>query len=503
LQRPPKKLIYGLMGLLLVYVILRSVAAAAGKSFWYDELVTLTVGSQGSLSGILTALRRPLDTQPPLFYVIEHFASRFTRNQEIAWRLPSILAFPCTLACVFLYVKRNNGEIIGFLCAIFFLTTSAFQLYAVEARPYSMLVACIAFALVCYQRAPSSLWTVLLAASLAMAESVHYLAVLSMVPFGLAETVHYWNTRKFRWPVWMALVVGTGPLLVFWNLLVTDKAYYGAHYWNRFAFSFIPWAYGDFFQTNREFGAGLAAVALAGSLGVALGGRFANQAQLEEKSGDPAEATLLFGLVALPFIAYLVTSVMHSGLTPRYILSTVLGIALAFGYVLSRARAGGVILFTIFTLSAVGVSELHFWKSVRADLNQVRTSGKSTAAFINGAGHPELRVVVPDGQTLLWLAHYAFPTSVDRFAYLLPDSPPETWADSTDKLLQVIQPDVPLRVSKFSEFTSSNSSFLLFVEEKGHGGDWVLLQLSREGWSMETVATDEWRRIYLVNRKGS
>ncbi len=133
-----------------------------------------------------------------------------------------------------------------------------------------MAVACIAFALVCYQRVPSPLWTVLLAISLALAQSLHYLAVLAMVPFGLAEVVHFLETRKFRWPVWAALVVGASPLLLFWKLIAANKAYYGAHFWAHLPFSAIPRAYGELLETSSQLGAGIAAVALAGILGTAL-----------------------------------------------------------------------------------------------------------------------------------------------------------------------------------------------------------------------------------------
>ena len=502
---PPKKVIYGLMGFLLLYAIFRSVAAAAGKPFWYDELITLTVSSQGSSSGILNALRRPVDTQPPLFYVIEHFASHFSRNQEIAFRLPSILAFPCTLICVFLSVRKHGNEIVALICAFLLLLTSTFQLYAVEARPYSMVVACIAFALVCYRRAPSPLWTVLLALSLALGESLHYFAVLTMIPFGLAEAVRLWTTKKFRWPVWTALVVGAMPVLVFWNLLAIDKAYFGAHIWNRFAFSFIPWAYGDFFQTNGEFGAGIAAVALAGSMGAALWHRSANASQSEEMREDPAEATILAGMVALPFLAYLIVSVVHAGLSPRYILSTVLGIVLALGYILSRAKPGVVALFAVFVFSAVGVHELHFWRSSRADIQNVKSSGIAAGKFIESAGHKELPVVVPNGLALLWLIHYASPPATDRLLYPTPDHLPSdsNWADTVDKGLEAAVDYLPLRISNFTEFGATHKEFLLYVVDEDTPRDWLTMRLSREGWSMETVALDESRRIYLITSRGN
>ena len=336
-EQPPKKLIYGLLGLLLLYAIVRSLVAAAGKAFWYDELLTLTVSSLGSWKATLEAVRR-LDGQPPLFYAIEKFALGLGRKQEIALRLPSLLAFPCTLACVFIYVKKRGGEIVAFLCALFLLITTLFQTYAVEARPYSMAVACIAFALVCYQRVPSPLWTVLLAISLALAQSLHYLAVLAMVPFGLAEAVHFLETRKFRWPVWAALVVGALPLLLFWKFLAIHKAIYGAHFWAHLEFSLIPHTYGELLQTSSQLGAGIAAVALAGVLGTAFSLRAVKTTGPEERNKDLAEAVLLFAFVALPFAAYLLTRVVHIGLAARYVLAMVLGVSVALGYILSRAR---------------------------------------------------------------------------------------------------------------------------------------------------------------------
>ena len=82
-----------------------------------------------------------------------------------------------------------------------------------------MVIACIAFALVCYQRLPSLRWAALLGISLFLAESFHYYAVLAMIPFGFAEAVLLLRTRRIRWGVWLALACGTLPLIVFWPLL--------------------------------------------------------------------------------------------------------------------------------------------------------------------------------------------------------------------------------------------------------------------------------------------
>jgi hypothetical protein len=64
-----KNLTYALLLGLMLYALVRSLFAAAGKSFWYDEVLTLAVASQGSWKGIVAALHAPVDCQPPLGYM--------------------------------------------------------------------------------------------------------------------------------------------------------------------------------------------------------------------------------------------------------------------------------------------------------------------------------------------------------------------------------------------------------------------------------------------------
>src|SRR5208337_5695249 len=108
-----KRLILGLMVALVVYVIVRGMAAAAMKPFWFDELLTWAVSSQPSMGAVWAALTRAVDGQPLGFYAIERIASSFSHNKEIALRLPAILAMPCTMVCVFVFVKKRSGELIA------------------------------------------------------------------------------------------------------------------------------------------------------------------------------------------------------------------------------------------------------------------------------------------------------------------------------------------------------------------------------------------------------
>jgi hypothetical protein len=504
---PPKKLIPVLMGALLVYVLARNLVAAAGKPFWYDEILTWTISSLGSWGEIMKALRLPLDGQPPLFDVIEHYASGLARNKEVVLRLPSIVAFPCALACVFVYVRKRGGERVALLCAIMLLMTQVYQQYATEARPYSILVACIAFALVCYDRVPSATWTLLLALSLALAESIHYMAVIAMIPFGLAEAVYSLRARRFRWQVWVALGAGVVPLVVFWPLLAVNKSYFGVHFWAHFEFAAIPSAYGELFLTGSPFGAAIMAVALIGMLAIVTAMRSASGDDSDRNAKDLADATVVLGLAALPFIGYVaVVLLQHSALTTRYVLSTATGICIAFGYILSRAKRGAVELAAVFVLAVVGMHEVHFWRSSRNDIREVHSMGIAAEKFIATAGHAELPVVVPPILTFVQLIHYASsPAAAERYVCLtrIPRAGGGISPDMADLSLDIVKLYIPMRTYDFASFAEANRNFLLYAVEKDPGRDKLILYLSHAGWTLQTVALDDWQRVYLVTRPNS
>jgi hypothetical protein len=94
-------------------------------------------------------------------------------------------------------VKRRSGELVGFLCAAMLPGTSLFRTYAIDARGYSVVVACVTFALVCSERLPSPGWAVLFALGLLLAESFRYYAIFSMIPFGISEAALLYSTRRF------------------------------------------------------------------------------------------------------------------------------------------------------------------------------------------------------------------------------------------------------------------------------------------------------------------
>ena len=500
---PSGRTVYWLLGVLVAYVLVRTIFSAATKPFWFDELITLSLSSLPNMKAVWQGLARALDGTPPGFYLIERPFVGLSADKEIGLRLPSILAFPCTLLCVFVYAKKRTGEVIAFLCTLFLLLTSLFLKYAVEARSYSLLIACIAFALIGYQRVPSTWWTILLGISLAVAQTLHHYAVFAMVPFGLAEAVYFVRAHKFRWQVWLALLAGVVPLLFFWPLLVNVRTVFGAHLFNSYSFSAIPGTYGQFFSTDSAFAAAIVAVCIAGVIGRYLlprGGAGAAASRVSD--ADAAEGTLLLAFILLPLITFTIVRVMHGGMRDAYVLASLLGIALALAGALSLARPGVVALFAVFIIFSVAVREYKFWRA-KPSLHFVSPTA-SVEEFIEGNGYPGLPVVVSSGMKYTPLAHYASPAFAKRLFYLMDPEKQNKYQgnDTFDKNVIILRDYMPLQVEDFSEFTAGHREFLLYTEEPEDGGTWLPIYLSREAESMRTVVVEPSRRLYLVRMKG-
>jgi len=479
-----------LLAALLVYAFVRSVVASGTKPYWYDELLTRLVVSRGSWAGMMEAVRAPLDTQPPLFYLVERAATHLVQNQELAYRIPSALAMVVTLLCVYAYVRRARGAMLGLLCAFFCLMTSVFRYFAEEARPYSLLVACTALALVCYQRAERGRWVVLLGCVFALAESLHYLAVLMMVPFGLAELWAVYASRRARWRVWLAFLAGPIALIPWWGILRLNQAYYGPHHVSlSFTFIDISHVYSDFFLLSTPIATAIAFTAILAVVATTEWKEF--RTARREQAGEVQEAILLIGLALLPFTGYVFARVTHSGLMSRYVLPGVLGIVLGLGYALGRSSRRSVLLVSAFLVCAVALDELHFWRFAKQESREVANEGKVEADFIESAGYRDLPVVIPNGD-VLWMARYAFPNAPERLVYLTDDH------DTVDKGMTQAKKYVAMQVWEAGKFAASHARFLVFMRSPDPNLRWITEKHVPAGAKVEQVASDGIRELDLV-----
>jgi 4-amino-4-deoxy-L-arabinose transferase-like glycosyltransferase len=200
------------LAILVAYAAVRSLVGAVTTPFWYDEMCTYIVARQPTVSRIWSALERAADGQPPGFYLIERVFATIIHNEEVAFRFPSILGFCVTTVCLFIFVRRRSRSVYALVCAAIPLMTILFHWYATEARPYSLVVACVSIVLICYQRAPAPGWMLLMGLVFAVSQTLSYYAVFALAPFGLAEFALFLTAHQFRLRVWMALACGITPL---------------------------------------------------------------------------------------------------------------------------------------------------------------------------------------------------------------------------------------------------------------------------------------------------
>jgi|GEM_PF-801776 len=492
------------LAVLLAYALLRSVVAAATKPFWYDEVMTFIVARQTTVPRIWSALGKAVDGQAPGFYLVERLFASMVSYQEVAFRLPLILGFCLTTACLFLFVRRRFGGACALACAAISLTTSLFHFYATEARPYSLVVACVSMALLCYQRAPAPGWMLLMGSMFAVSLTLSYYAVFALVPFALAEFALFLSVRQLRWPVWLALACGTAPLAFFWPLLAQNKKYYGALPFATPNLSAILHIYGSIFGTSPSWGVAIVA-AISFFIVAIIVFPNGNKAGTESQTNSSLhEYVLVLALLGLPLISYLLAKIMHAGLSERYVLSTALGVPLAVAHILPRLERRGLIVGVGFVISLLATQEAIFWKAHLGQLTRFEPAAVSVESLVRAAGYPDMPVVVSDGLDYLPIAHYATPAMAKRLVCLVdvPASLLYAGDDVLDKELIVLRPFTSLQISDFADFVSQHRTFLLY-SSNGSGGDphdWWATRLLRDGYALRVVAADHRQSVFLVTR---
>src|ERR1035437_2037628 len=173
--------------LILLGVGLCSALHAVAKPFWYDEIITTIVCHLPTVPAIWHALDSAADTNPPFFYVVFRLAGRLISDDHLGYRLPSILGLLGTVLCIYIALARRLSRLSALVAATSVLCTPLAS-YAFEARPYAHMLGCISGAVVAWQRIDDSmLWALVVAIALAMAESLHYYAILVWPAFVVAE----------------------------------------------------------------------------------------------------------------------------------------------------------------------------------------------------------------------------------------------------------------------------------------------------------------------------
>lgn len=485
---------------LSLYSFLRNLAHADIKPLWFDELLTQAISRQAGFSGIWNALKSGSDGNPPFFYFIERAASRLASNEMIAFRLPSILAFSFTVICLYLFVQKRSGVRAGLTCAFLLFITPLNTLYAVEARPYSLLVASLAFAMLAYQRLPGAWWTIGLLVSLSLAESLHYYAGLACFSFFVAELVHIYSARRFRTWVWLSMFGSLIPAVLSAPLLLGLRRIYGTHFVARPELMLIPRSYGEYFRLDAMWGIAIAGIAAL--VVIAAWARASRQTADAPNADDvtPAsEYALVLGFVALPAFGVVVARIAHGGAMDRYFLAAILGIAIAFGYVLNSLRPAEFKLIAAFVLIAVAAQEFGFFRLLLSSPKGIDDRADFLLPLLAAAHHNDLPVVISDAGQYVELAHAAPQSLNQRMVAFVDPANAVIYAqtDTVDRLVIRLNSYVPLRAYEFKPYAAEHPVFLLYSD--GTTFDWWPIRLAHDGAEVEVAAKQGPGILYWVS----
>ena len=221
-------------------------AKAEAKPLWYDELVTFNVSGLQPFSRLWAALKAGVDGTPPFYYLIVQTARRLPGEPHQLIRLPSIFGYLLALLAIYLFVRKRRSGAIA-LVAVLLLSISPFREYAVEARPYGLLVGFLAIAAAVWQSIGEKGYrSLLLFLCLSVAVSCHYFAVVSLAIFGLAEAAFLLETRRIRWGVWLAVFGASLPFFVLFDHLVSFGRDFTPHFWSPAKWSDLIFTYADY-----------------------------------------------------------------------------------------------------------------------------------------------------------------------------------------------------------------------------------------------------------------
>jgi hypothetical protein len=339
-------------GVLLLTAVLALVWSHA-RLMWNDEFLSFYSDSVPTLGGVLhVQMHSPISLDPPTYHLLSHLSMDVAGRNGIALRLPALCGFLLLEASLFLLVRRLAGYRAGLIAMTLPLCTASFR-YAVEGRPYGLLLGLYAAAVLCWVAAaergetarPRALPLIGLFLSIALAITSHYFGVLILLPVSLGEAMRSWRRWRFDWPVVATMTAGLASIA----LILPGKAalapYQRHYYTSAVNLHNVSQGYRELFVRYNTWPlpvqkvcADLLAVATLWLLWATVR-RLRAHAGTEPALGRDLGAALwaaMLGLAVLPFFGYLFGRFVTHTMEVRYVIAALIPFAVSIALLLER-----------------------------------------------------------------------------------------------------------------------------------------------------------------------
>ncbi len=443
-----------------------------GQRFvWFDELCTFDIARAGSLRQLWQWVLK-YDNNPPTVYLLSRWSMEIFGPTAFGLRLPSMLAFYLGSVAMLLYLRRKVGTAVGAF-AVLMLWSSATFYYATEARVYALVFMSFSFLLLSWDTATRqehrtlALWGVAFFNALLLVS--HVFASLCLMAVLLAEAVRYLRRRQPDYPLYAALVLPMGAMLVYIPLI---RVYHGLILWPQFHASFL--------MAGRFYYHAMDSVARALFV-VALAAVVLLPSSKNRRTPTPsfaAEDWALFICVLLnPLFLNLLLMHRQGDFFDRYTLVSdvmiygVLAVLFAVRLRFRKITAYAAALVMLFLM-------VHMVQ--RNWVKRPRQLDPSTFRSLR----PELPIVISNGATFVEMSQHESPAVVQRLYYIKDRSAALKYDHTNyyydfEALDDMKSAGFPFagHVEPYSEFVAHHRQFIIYADPF----EWLPLKLREDG----------------------
>jgi hypothetical protein len=457
----------GLLAASAIFLV-AALPLASLKPLTNDEIYTLRVAIQPSVSAIWSALANGADNLPPLDYWIRHVTIGSLGASAIAFRLPSIVLVWLTIVCLYTLVARWLGPRYGFGATFLMLIVSGYDA-ALATRGYALLLFSFGLSMLAWQAVATGQAGVserlMFAGGLVCAFYSHYYGVLHGLAFVLASLTSATRRVPFVRQPYLLIAAAAAVSLPLWPLIET-AARFSDRFWTPVtmtnALAFYPSLLAPAIPC-------LIAMALLAALAPATSEPVAQTGEVPRES---VHALIWFS--AMPVAMFVIASLRTGAFLPRYTVAAGAALVILAVVLASRIRGSARYLGLIVAAMPLAFMTVPVVRQVTGlRTHQFRiafTSGLE--AFQRVARQP---VVIGDDGVFVELSHSDTKQRLTN-CYFLYDPFPDR-RTSVDEAVRGLLQVWPIRAMPFDVMKGREPGFA-FV---GNWGDRVLERSLADG----------------------